>query len=193
MQCLFLSVLPESGTDSLTYSTHYILVTKLFSGFDIDVYCMLPFAVFLSLEGDTNQLMGKAHDWNMCEPKLKKCRRWVLHTANKDCNGGEDDVQTLPDGSKDGSSGGSDDHDGHEDHGAVSEDSDDEIIIGGPRVVQLLSIRANFSVRSIHATDWILPQHIYGACEGEVQEVCTRCHVFYVLYTLCLLHLYNVK
>ncbi|GJN37845.1 hypothetical protein PR202_gb26838 [Eleusine coracana subsp. coracana] len=107
----------------------------------------------------------------MYETKLKKYRRWALHTANKDCDGGEDDVTTLPeghgDGSKDGSSSGSDDHDGHEDHGAASEDSDDGF---GPRVVQLLAIRANFSVRSIYATDWIQPRHIYSACKGEVQE-----------------------
>lgn len=86
-----------------------------------------------------------------------------------------------------------DNHHGNEDHGATLEDSDDEIIICGPRVVQFLAIRANFSVRTIYATDWIQPRHIYSACKGEAQEVCTRCYMFYVLYALCLLHLYNVK
>ncbi|KAK3142135.1 hypothetical protein QOZ80_4BG0342730 [Eleusine coracana subsp. coracana] len=110
------------------------------------------------LESDTNQLMGKLWDWNMYGTKLKKFHGWILHAANKDGDGDEDDATALPedrsDGSKEGSSSGSDDHDGHEDCGVASDDSDYENELGGPRAVQLLAIRANFCVSAINAYDW---------------------------------------
>ncbi|TVU38117.1 hypothetical protein EJB05_11471 [Eragrostis curvula] len=118
-------------------------------------------------QGDTNQLMGEAWDWNMYGTKLKKFHEWILHTA-EDGDGGEDDATALPedpgDGPNDGSSSGSDDHNGHEDREA---DSDYSIDGCGPRAVQLLAIRANYHISAIMAYDWHEYRLIY---EGEVQE-----------------------
>jgi hypothetical protein len=145
-----------------------------------------------------NQLMGKVWDWkNMYGTKLKKFDGSVL-AVNEDGGRCEDDVTTLRedrgDDPEDGSSGpeSSEDiddwQDGDDPEDGSSGSSEDDILDwqDGHRVVQFLSVSANFPICAINAYDGEHGWCIYAHSEGEVQEVYTSS--FHYTIALCFSH-----
>ncbi|TVU01672.1 hypothetical protein EJB05_52875, partial [Eragrostis curvula] len=140
---------------------------------------VIGFVAAHCLWNEVKQLMGKVWYWNnMCGIKLKKFDGWVLHTTNRNGDGGDDATALLEDrrgGLEVGTSGMDDirapleDPNGQDNSGAASDDSD-HVIFYCQRVVQVLAIRANFPIIAINGYDGQQGRCIYARHEGEVQE-----------------------